>query len=344
MKKLLKFLTTLIIGLLIFIIMMKIVGWERIEEALGLFLSFKGLIILVLTLAAAFIGIIKWRFVLTNLMGSEESKFKGLGKIWLAGFATTYLLTPMAGLGGEPVRVYFAKKNYNLNWQKSIASVIIDRIFDWTIFSIFTIAGIFTLLFYTHLVSSKIIVLAIMLVSSLLFFILFFYFKALKKESTLIWFLKALGIKKEKLEGSKNGKVILEIEKELIDFFSVKKKQFWQGISLSFLRYSLFLLRAIFLILFLTGGVNLIQGLGIYGFTNIAEIFPTPASLGSLEATGILSFRALGFTMASGTIFAMVLRGANLILCLIGILFLIKLTIKLTGDKFLGFVKKIKKM
>jgi len=342
MSKITKLLAAFIIGLLIFIFTMKIVGWKRVEEALNLFLSFKGLIIVGLTLIGALIAVFKWKFVLANITGDGEDRFKGLGKIYFAGYTITYLLTPMAGFGGEPFKAYFVKKKYGLDWRKSISSVVIERIFDWTVFSIFTMTGVLTLLFYTRVFSNKMIFLAVFLIGFLFFLLSFFYFKALKKESTLVWILNLVGIKREKIENSKNGKIILEIEEDLINFLSLKKKQFWKGISFSLLRYILLFLRAIFLILFLTGEVKLTQGLSIYGLTNISEIFPTPAGLGALEATGILSFKVLGLDMASGTIFAMVLRNANIVLCLIGGVFLVKIAIELTGKKIWGLVAKMK--
>ncbi|MDI6883069.1 MAG: lysylphosphatidylglycerol synthase transmembrane domain-containing protein [Patescibacteria group bacterium] len=340
MKGILKFLLALSISFLIFGIVMKTVGFRRIQEALFLFLGLKGIAILFLTFLICLISIMKWRFILKKI--TNQSKFKDLGKIWLAGFAVTYLFTPVSILGGEPVMIYLAQKRYSLNLKKSTASVIIHRFFDWTLLLIFTIVGLLAFLLYGSFPSIKIALIVTLVIGGLTGFFLLFYLKTLKKESTLEWFLKLLGTKKEKIENSQGGKLAFEIEKELIRFFSLRKKIFWQGFSFSFLRYLLFFSRASLLIFFLGGGVNLMRSLAIYGFNNLALFLPVPANLGGMEATGIFSFKTLGLTMASGTIFALVLRQADLVFSLIGVVFLIKLTLSSTKTKLLGFVNNLK--
>lgn len=341
MNKGLKLLAALVIGLSLFGVIMKVVGWSSIQDALVLFLSFKGLIIIGLSFLGVLVSVFKWRFILKTI--TDKLEFRHLGELWLAGFTLTYLLTPTAVLGGESLRIYFTKKIYDLDWKKSTASVIIERIFDWTLFLFFTIIGILIFLFYTHFFSKKMIFFAVLIVGSLFSLLLLFYLKTLKKESTLEWFLKIFGIKKEKFESFLNSKIIFETEKELINFLSLKKKIFWKGFGLTFLKYSLSFLRVALLIFFLGGGKNIIQSLAVYGVTNLALLFPVPATLGSLEATGILSFGILGLGVASGTTFAMVLRGADLVLSLLGAIFLIKFGLKLAGAKISELGEKISK-
>jgi len=340
-KNLIYFLITLVIGFLIFVLMMKTVGWQRVFEALFLFVSLKGLVILLLTFLTAVLSIWRWRIILEKLTGRSE--FKGLSKIWFAGFTFTYLLTPIAILGGEPVRVYLAKKFYSIDFKKSFSSIAIDRIFEWALFLIFTIGGIFTFLFYGNFPSRKMGWLVISVVGGLSLLLLFFFFKSLRKESALLWFLKVFGVKKEKIENLQNGNFIFGIEKEIINFLSLKKKVFWQIFGLSFLRYVVFFLRAFFLVFFLGGEMKLVRSFAIYGFNNLASISPVPAALGTLEATGILSFNTLGLGKAAGTIFAMVVREADLLMSLVGVVFLVIFILKLTGEKMLRFMEELKK-
>jgi uncharacterized protein (TIRG00374 family) len=342
MKILLKYGVALLIGVVLFFLTMTIVGFGKIFDALFLFLSFKGLIILLISLLATWMSIIKWRFVMEKVNGKRE--FKGLAKIWYAGFTMTFLLTPMAAFGGEPFRVYFIKKKYNLGLKKSIASVLIERVFDWTLFLIFTLAGLFTILFFGGFPSKKMGWLIISIIGGLFLLLLLFYFRSLKKESTLGGILKFFGFKKENLSNSKNGtaNLIFETEKELINFMSLKKKIFWQGLGLTFLKYTLFFLRVVVLVFFLGGGTNLLQSLLLYSFNNLGSAFPTPAALGSLEATSVLSFNIVGLRAATGTVFAMVLRGADIVISLIGLVFLFKLTFSITGTKILNYIDKLK--
>lgn len=341
MKKILKFVIALSIGLVIFGFVMRRAGWDRLSEAFILFLSFKGVIIILLTFAIAAISVLRWKLILRAQ--GLDARVKDLGKLWSVGFALSFL-TPVALFGGEAFRIYLTKKKLNFSWEKSAASVIIDKILDGTLFLMFLIVGILAFLFYGYFPSAMMAWLVALIILGLLGLLLLFYFKALNRESVLEWFLKVFGIKKEKIKNTPNGQIIFDTEKEVIRFFSPKKRAFWKGLSLSFLRYFLLFLRAALLIFFLKEGIEVSKALAIYGFANLALLAPLPAGLGSLEAASAFSFGTLGLGFATGTIFGMIWRGADLFLCLIGVVFLIKFGANLAEVKILGFIDNLRKL
>ena len=313
---------------------MKIVKWGGVKEALNLFLSLKGLGILFFSLIAAWAGIMRWNFILKKLTG--EKKFKNLWQVWFIGFLFTYLLTPMAILGGEPVRVYIVNKLYKIEMKKNISSMIIDRLFDWTVFLVFTISGLFVFLFYGNFPDKNIEILVFSTVFALTAFLIFFYLKSLKRESILEWFIKSFGGKPEKIRNSHNGNMVLEGEKEIINFMSIDNKLFWEGFIYSFLKFTAFFARSFLLIYFLGGGLNILKSFAINGINNLSWISPVPATLGGMEATGVLSFDVFGLKSSSGIAFALTSRAADIFLSLIGLVFLVKYTIKLTLIRSLG--------
>ncbi len=341
MKKTLKFLIALFAGGFIFWFVMRRAGWDNLSEALVLFLSFKGLAIILLTLCIAVISILRWKMILRAQ--GVDTRAKDLGKLWTVGFALSYL-TPVALFGGEAFRIYLAKKKFNLSWEKSAASVVIDKILDGTLFLMFSITGILAFVFYGYFPSGTMAYLVALIMGGLLGLLLLFYFKAMNRESVLEWFLKVFGIKKAKIKNTTNGKIIFDTEREIVRFFSPKRKAFWKGLGLSFLRYFLLFLRAGVLIFFLKEGIGILKVLAVYGFTNLALMFPLPAGLGSLEAASAFSFGALGLGFSTGTIFGIVWRGADLLLCLVGIVYLVKFGADLAGIKILGFIDGLKKM
>lgn len=340
MKKILKFLIAFTIGLFIFWLVMRIVGWDKINKAIILFSGFEGLIIILLTFIAAIIGVFKWKLILQSQ--GLDIPTRELGKLWFAGFAISYL-TPVSLLGGEAFQVYFLKKKFNLSWEKSAASVIIRRILGGTFFLIFLVAGISAFCFYGYFPSKIVIWFVLLVTGGLLGLLSFFYFRVLRKKSILRLLLKFLGIKKEKIENNKNGKIILGIEREVVRFFSLKNRAFWKSLSLGFLRYFLLFFRAALLIFFLGEGIEVLKVLAVYGIANFALLFPLPAALGSLEAAGAFSFNALGLGAGQGTIFAIVWRAADLFLCLVGLIFGIKLGLNLAERKILEFVDRLKR-
>lgn len=339
MKKLAFFLITLIAGIFAFVLAMKTVGWERVIEALKLFLSLKGLLIVFITVLLSFAGYWRWKIILEKLSGRKD--FKNLKELWFAGFTVSYF-TSISFVVGDLFKSYFVKKNYDLNWQKSIASSIIDRLLDSTVFFVSTILGIFAFLFYSRVLPEKILLFSFIGIIVLLVLLLFFYFKSLKKESTIEWFLNIFGMKRKKIEESEKGKMIFETEREIIKNISIKSRIFWEGIGLTVLKYFLHFLRAAVLVLFLQDGASLGKMFAIFGINNIASLSPTPAVLGALEATGILSFGGVGFGIAAGTVFAMVIRSSDVVIALIGGFCLVKIGIHLTTKKILEFFGKEK--
>jgi len=341
MRRVIKFLIALSVGILLFWLVMQRAGWDRLSEALVLLISLKGLLVILLTFIIGVISILRWKLILRAQ--GFDLRAKDLGQLWAVGFTISYL-TPVALFGGEAFRIYLTKKKLNLSWEKSAASVVIDKVLDGTLFLLFLLTGILAFIFYGYFPSKMMAWFVGLILGGLLGLLLLFYFKALNRESTLEWLLKRLGIKKEKIKNTLNGKIIFDTEKEVIRFFSPKRKAFWKGLGLSFLRYFLLFLRAGILIFFLKEGVEVLRVLAIYGFCNLALLFPLPAGLGSLEAASAFSFGALGLGFGTGTIFGLLWRSADLVLCLIGVIFLIKFAAELAEVKILQFIDNLRKI
>jgi len=136
--------------------------------------------------------------------------------------------------------------------------------------------------------------------------------------------LKTLGLK-----NFGQGNAILETEKEIFDFFKPKRKSMWKGFGLSFLRAAAMYLRAWLLILFLGKSISALPALSILGFTYLAAMIPIPTALGSHEAIQIFAFNSLGLGLSTATAFTMIIRGAELIIALVGVVILYRLGIGL---------------
>jgi len=339
MKNLFKLLIASGIGLLIFLFVMKIVGWSKINEAIVLFSGSKGVIIVLLTFFIAMISSLNWKLILQSQ--GFNIPIKELTKLWLAGFSVSYL-TPFTLLGGEVLQIYFLHKKFNISWEKSTASVIVRKILSATFFLLFLVIGVLSFCFYGYFPPGTMIWLVFLVIGGLFGSLLFFYFKILNKESILRLFLKFIGVKERKIESHKNGKIIFGIEREIIKFFCPKSKIFWKSFMLAFLRYFLLFFRAGLIIFFLGESLEALKVLSVYGFTNFALMFPFPAGIGSTEAASAFTFNALGIGAGNGTIYAMTLRAADLFLCLLGVVISIKLGLNLAGKRLSNFFDKLK--
>jgi len=98
----------------------------------------------------------------------------------------------------------------------------------------------------------------------------------------------------------------------------------WQGFGLSFLLEIALFARTYLLILFLGKSVSIFSAVAVVAFSSLALVLPIPAALGSHDAVQSFTFTALGLGAGTGAAFVLVIRGAELISALIGLIFFFK--------------------
>jgi len=321
MRKFLLFLVSLLVGIGIFIWIGRTVGWQEIKNAFLVFTGWQGLVIFGLTLLMILIGNWKWKEILRG--ENVKISFRNLLNPYLAGFSVMFL-APILLLAGEFFRGYVLKEKNAIPWSKGMASVFIDRILEWTTNLVVIFFGVLIFLLIIGLPPLKLL---IIFGGVFLFFaggISYFYLKTFKRESMARAILRILGLAK-----SNQASLILEAEKEIFNFFKPKKKAMWRGFGLSFLRAGAMYLRAWLLILFLGKSISALPALSILGFTYLAVMIPIPTALGSHEVIQTFAFNSLGLGLSAATAFTMIIRGAELIIALVGIIILYRLGIGL---------------
>lgn len=326
MKKFLLFLISLLIGIGLFIWIGKMVGWAEIRNAFLVFTGWQGMVIFGLTVLMIIIGNWKWQEILKG--ENIKISFRALFKPYLAGFSVMFL-APIMLLAGEIFRGYVLKKQNSISWSKGMTSVFIDRILEWTA----NLAVIFLgALFFLLMIGFPSIKLAVIFGGVFLIFvggISFFYLKTFRRESMVKFIFKILGLK-----NFSQGNALLESEKEVFNFFKLDKKPMWIGFGLSFLRAAIMYFRAWFLILFLGKSIGSLPVLSILGFSYLAVMIPIPTSLGSHEAIQTFAFNSLGLGLGTATAFTMIIRGAELIIALIGVMILFQLGLTFFKNTF----------
>lgn len=342
MKKLIKFLIALIFGSVIFYLVIQRAGVETLQEAGRLFFSLKGGLVILTTLLIAAVGILRWKVVL-GCQG-EKRKFSELIGVWTVGYSIDYL-TPVSLFGGEALRAYLTGKTLDIDWEKSFSSVIIDKILDGTFHIIFIIVGVSIFLSYGSFPEVWIFWLVVLAIFGLSIILALFYSRAIGKKSITLLFFKILGLNKTDIKATKSGEFIFNTEGNVLRFFSPSQSFFWKGIVLSLLRHLLFYTRALILVYILVGSIEPLKSVAIQGLSFLALFLPLPAGLGGLEAVSAFGFETLGFGFEQGTVFGMNWRAADLVLCLFGVIFGVKIfliTFKLKIFDFIDRVKEVK--
>jgi uncharacterized protein (TIRG00374 family) len=326
MKKFLVFLASLLIGVALLFWIGKTVGWQEIRSAFLVFTGWQGIVILVLTFFTILIGVWEWKVVLSGL--GVNIAFKDLFAPYIAGFSIKYL-APMIIFGQETFRSYVLKKKNSLSWSKGITSGIIDRILDFTAELVFIFLGITFFLLKVGPASKDLLIYCFLILLFTIGIVSFFYFKVFKRESILKIIIKPF------LSKYKENPAPFPIELEIFNFFKIKKKYMWQGFFLTFFEKTLKLFRTWVLILFLGKFVNFLPALAVVSFSYLTAMIPIPAQLGSHEAIQTFVFEGLGLEASKGVAFAMITKGAELILVIFGMIIFFALGVKLSKKNLL---------
>jgi len=325
MRKFFLFLISLLIGIFLFSWVLKSVGWQEIKRAFLIFTLWQGIAILIFTFGKILTATWKWKVILIS--EGIDLPFLNLLNIYLSGFSILYFF-PTAFLGGEIFQSYVLKKKHNIPWTKGMAASFSDQILDWTTNLVVIFFGIIFFILKIAFLPKKIALISFVLFPLALFSISYFYFKAFRKESIIKFLFKRFSHNAQNAEA-------LEIEKEIFNFFNFKKSSFWKGIFIAFFEEIFFLLRIWFLVNFFGKNINFLSTLSILAFSYLAMMIPIPAVLGIHEGVQAFAFNALKLGVGLGTAFALVIRGADMILALIGIFISFKLGSELLREELL---------
>lgn len=321
MKKILLFLLALLLGTALFSwTIHSIGGWRSFLNIFSLFTGWSGLFILAITFLEMLVGVWKWQIILKSQ--GIGMRFKDLASGYFGDFFLTYLI-PTLFFSGETFRGYLLKKkNPSLSWGKALSSGVLDRILDASIMLVAVIFGVLYFLYNIGLPPQKISIFLGIILFLFIAAIASFYFKCFKRESIIKSILNIF-----RIQALKEDNAVLEIERESFAFFH-NRKYFSEVIVVSILRNILLWLRHWFLVMFLGGAINLLGALSILGFSYLGTLIPIPANLGSYDAIQAFVFASLKMPSGMGTVFSMIIRGAEIIMCLAGVLALLRVGYK----------------
>ncbi len=325
-KPFLLILLSFILGAVIFVFLGRWIGWEEIGKAFEVFTGWQGLVIVILTFLIILLGSLRWK----TILNSEDItiSFFQLLKMYLGGYAIMYMF-PTVLLAGEVFRVYGLGKKKNLSWSKTAASVIIERILEWTINLSVVVLGLCFFLFKKWFWPKELL---IVFGAAFLFFslaLIYFYSNILTKRSIVHTIVKKFSGK----EISENSG-FLEVENMVFNFFRVQNPAAYKGFLISLFRAGIMQLRVWLLIWFLGANVGFLNSFAVLGFSYISGMVPIPTSLGSHEAIQAAAFVSIGLTASMAAAFTLIIRAAEVLVSSFGLVYIIKTGFNLMGDKF----------
>lgn len=330
MTKVILFFLSIVIGIALFIGVIVYIGLDDLVEVFSSFSWFTIAIVISLALLQITIIIYRWQMILEAQ--GDKVKFRQLLGPKFVGFAISYL-TPGLYVGGEPVRAYLLKKQAKVPFTHGFASIIVDKILDFTYPLPFLIVALIYALF-TYDISFQAVGVFIVALVGLVALLATFYIQTYRGKGFFTSMFAIL-----RLDRLPKIQRILDRVKYFeglnIEFFKKRRDIFIKGLLLSLLGGMIIFIQFMVMLWALGISANLIEILVMMVFMILAFLVPIPASLGSLEASQVLVFTALGHPASVGFAFTLILRIAELGKLGVGLAFLSNV-----GLKFLKEVPK----
>lgn len=238
----------------------------------------------------------------------------------MAGFTLSYI-TPSAMIGGEPVRAYMAKEESGCGWEKSFASVIIDQAIFFTCLFAAMIAGFFLLAEHFSLPTE--VLYAFFFVFFLSVSVLYVFYKRILNRKAedpafFTYLLRKTGLDRLNFVRRRLDSVDIT-EKSIEKFFHEEKSCFFQALFWAVAETLLGVASVALTCFYLGRPLGVTESFGVFFFLTLANFFPIPGALGSLEFALSFAFGILGMGKDAGLAFSLVYRLMNVALCVAGI-------------------------
>jgi len=327
MKKVLLSILSLIVGVILFIGVLRYIGVDAFKAAFYSFSWWTIGIVAALGYLQTFIAIYRWKLIL-RAQGNEVS-IKQLVAPKFAGQTVSYM-TPGPNVGGEPVSAYFLKRNTGIGYSKGFASIMVDKILDFT-YPLPFLIGALVYAFFKYDISWATIGIFVLTLLVLIFLLGMFYIQTYRGIGFFSSLIRILHLhrfgKMQKLVDK-----MLHFENLIIRFFNHQKDLFVKGLFLSLIGGMIILLQFVIVLEALGIGGSVIQILMMMVFMILSNFMPIPAGIGSLEAGQAIVFSALGYSASIGVAFSLILRAAEVFKLGLGITFLSHVGIKVLRE------------
>jgi len=317
MRKIKSQILTAIIGVIIVIFLFWYIKVEEIVRAFSYFSFNKLILFIIVSIIMMLLHTLRWSIILKS-QGCKVPFFK-LFTYKLAGFAVSYV-TPSVHIGGEPVRAYLLNKNHNIEFKKSLSSVVIDKSLDLILNGFFACISILIIL-ANFTVSKKTANLMIFSFFAMAAAIYSFYHLTITEKGFFTTCFRLLRFNKWKVT-KKYEKYISGMESHLIYFFKYNKKGFRNAFLTFLLVWVLMFFEYKLALLLLGYNASFTAIFTFFSLVGLAYIIPVPAALGALEFGQSFASALLRVSKGIGLALSIIIRGRDMIWVFLGLSYL----------------------
>ena len=317
MRRIKSELLSAIVGIIIVILLFWYIRVEEILKAFRHFSFDKLILFLIVSIVMMLLHTLRWSIILRS-QGCKVP-FPKLFVYKLAGFGVSYI-TPAAHIGGEPVRAHLLSKNHDIEFKKSLSSVVIDKSLDLSLNGFFACIAILIILanFTVSKRTAELMALSFFAMAAAIYF---FYHLTITEKGFFTTCFRLLGLNKWKAT-RKYEKDISDMESHLIYFFKYSKKGF-RNVFLIFLLIWVLMFFEYKLALLLLGYNASFAAIFIFfSLVGLAYIIPVPAALGALEFSQSSASAILKLGRGIGLALSIIIRSRDMIWVFLGLSYL----------------------
>jgi len=261
-----------------------------------------------------------WYFIIDGK--NKKITFPKIFSITLSGFAINYI-TPVINLGGEPYRILALKDSLGLN--VSVSSTILYTMIHFLSHFIFWLSAIILMSIFLPLSAALKIIFSI---TSVVLVITISFFISRHKKGVLIslykLFTKIPFLKKYKAKISTKEERIVQIDKEITDFYYKRQRSFYSALLLDYSARLVASIEFYFILRSIGIDISILESVYISAGSSLIMniLFFMPFELGTREGGIMLVMNSLKYTAGIGVYVGLVNRVREFFWILIGLLLL----------------------
>lgn len=239
----------------------------------------------------------------------------------LAAFGVSYF-TPGPQFGGEPVQVILLEREHGLPRAAALTAVSLDKTLELTINFAFLLAGVFMILQAGVLGDGLAIETAVLALSLLLGLPVFFLIATWRgwQPLTRLWrWGKRLRLYRWDHFYDQAGQLILTSEAQATRFCQERPLTLTLALVVSILGWLALVAEYWLMLTFLGGPVTAVTTVILLTAARIAFLLPAPGGLGTLEASQLLAFAAVGLNPAIAVSLSLLIRIRDVLLGITGL-------------------------
>ena len=303
----------LILGLLIWAVLAAPLAeiWESLKQL--------RLWQIVVLLAISFIAILFMTLRWWLVVRAENSRipFVQLIGYRLAAFGMSYF-TPGPQVGGEPLQILYLRRNHQMTYARSTATVIMDELFEFLVIVLFLAAGLYVVIgqglfpLTGNQLFGGLIPLLLLILAPPVHLVLLYFGKY--PISSLV---RAI----QNRVGRKKSLHLMTVSERMAGLFM--RRHPWAMVSAilaSALAWTCMWAEYWLMAQFILVDMTIWQALAGMTFLQIAFMFPLPAGLGAMEASQVFVMGAMGFPPSAGLTMSLLMRGRDMLIGGLGLL------------------------